>query len=277
MKRCPTCNRSFDDDTLSFCLEDGTPLVRDTASRADSQETLVSPPPFGSPAESGTASPPTQNYGQLPGKATVSASQFYVPPAQAPVPLAPPAKRRRAWPWIVGILLIVLILIGGIVIAVMVIPSMLSVTPNRSPPHPTPTPGWTTTPTPKASPSEEADDVPDDEGEVLSQLNKLEDEWARANVKGDKQALERILADEYSGGENSHSKREYIDSITPDTTIKSWEIKDLTLEQEGDRATVHGTLTNETTTGTQVYSFADKFVWRDHRWQAVSSQTRSVK
>src|SRR5215218_7352756 len=27
MKRCPECRRDYTDDTLSFCLEDGTPLV----------------------------------------------------------------------------------------------------------------------------------------------------------------------------------------------------------------------------------------------------------
>ena len=27
MKKCPTCNRSYSDDTQSFCLEDGTPLI----------------------------------------------------------------------------------------------------------------------------------------------------------------------------------------------------------------------------------------------------------
>src|SRR2546430_1534778 len=126
MKRCPNCNRSFEDDTLSFCLEDGTPLVRDSASRADSQETIVSPPPFVPPADSGVGRPPTQNFGQLPGKATVSASQFYPPPAQA---YTPPPKQRRAWPWIVAILAIIFV-IGGIVIAAFVVPRMLSVTPN---------------------------------------------------------------------------------------------------------------------------------------------------
>ncbi|MEO6052253.1 MAG: hypothetical protein ABIP78_13110 [Pyrinomonadaceae bacterium] len=28
MKRCPECRRDYYDDTLSFCLEDGTPLVQ---------------------------------------------------------------------------------------------------------------------------------------------------------------------------------------------------------------------------------------------------------
>ena len=27
MKRCPTCNRTFTDDALSFCLDDGAPLL----------------------------------------------------------------------------------------------------------------------------------------------------------------------------------------------------------------------------------------------------------
>ncbi|HEY5885057.1 MAG TPA: hypothetical protein VIT88_10245 [Pyrinomonadaceae bacterium] len=40
MKRCPTCNRSYDDHTLSFCLEDGTHLVPDY----DPEATVVGQP-----------------------------------------------------------------------------------------------------------------------------------------------------------------------------------------------------------------------------------------
>lgn len=274
MKRCPTCNRSFDDDTLSFCLEDGTPLIRESAGRADSQETLVSPSPSVPPLET-SGLPSTQTYGQPPGKATVSASQINVPAARA---YAPPPKQRRTWPWVVAILAIVFIVIGGIVIAAIVIPPMLRASRDDNRAQPTPArPESPATPTPKASPVEETDDVPDDEDEVLAQLSKLEEEWTRANVKGDKQALEKILADEYSGGVNEHNKWEYIDSLTPDPSIKSWELKDLTVDQNGDRATVHGTLTAKKEKGEEVYDFEDKFVWRAHRWQAVASHTTSVK
>ena len=38
MKRCPTCNRTFDDEWLAFCTEDGTTLV-------DSQAALPTEPP----------------------------------------------------------------------------------------------------------------------------------------------------------------------------------------------------------------------------------------
>ena len=40
MKRCPTCNRSYADNTLSFCLQDGTRLEPDY----DPEATLVAQP-----------------------------------------------------------------------------------------------------------------------------------------------------------------------------------------------------------------------------------------
>ena len=270
MKRCPKCNRSFDDETLSFCLEDGTPLVRDSAGRADSQATLVSPAP---PSATGVGLPVTETYRQLSGKATVSASVLDVPGVQA---YLAPEKRRSKWPWVVGILALVLLVIGGIVFAAVFIPPMLRVSRNDNRAQPTPTRPQST-PAPGASPAAVADDVPDDEDEVLSQLSKLEDEWTRANVNGDKQALERILADEYVGGATTHTKREYIDSLRPDPEVESWDLVDLTVDQTADRATVHGTLKEETTSGPNAYAFADTFVWRDHRWQAVASRTRGVK
>lgn len=275
MKHCPTCNRSFDDETLSFCLEDGTPLIRDSASRADSQETLVTPSPSVLPPEISSGLPATQAYGQLPGKGTVSSSPFNAPLAQG---YRPPTKQRRMWPWIVGILVLLFLVIAAVVMAI-VIPPLLQASNSNNDNRPQPTPTRSTsepTPTPVPSPTEIAG-VPDDEDEVESQLTKLEEEWADANVKGDKEALERILADEYVGGDNGHNKREYIDTLTPDPSIKSWEISDLTVDQDGDRATVKGTLKDETAKGTDVYQFTDKFVWRDGRWQAVASKTTRVR
>ena len=157
----------------------------------------------------------------------------------------------------------------------VVIPPMLNAANNNNRPQPTPT---RTASTPTPSPSASAwDDVPGDEDEVKSQLTKVEEEWTQANVDGDKKALERILADEYTGGASAHTKREYIDNLVPDPSIKSWELEDLTVDQDGNRATVKGTLKNETEKGTETYKFTDKFVWRDRRWQAVSSKTTSVK
>ena len=50
MKRCPTCQRIYADDTLRFCLEDGTALFSESASTdqtllLDSSQTSEEPPP----------------------------------------------------------------------------------------------------------------------------------------------------------------------------------------------------------------------------------------
>lgn len=46
MKRCPTCTRTFLDDQLSYCTDDGTPLVDQAQSSSfDPQATVLNPPP----------------------------------------------------------------------------------------------------------------------------------------------------------------------------------------------------------------------------------------
>ena len=45
MKRCPSCNRNYTDDTLRFCLEDGTPLTQ-----APLDEPTITTPPAEPPA-----------------------------------------------------------------------------------------------------------------------------------------------------------------------------------------------------------------------------------
>ncbi len=272
MKHCPNCKRSFDDDSLSFCLDDGTPLIAGSGGRADSQATLVSPAPF--PPMDTSSNFPTQAFSQLPGKATINVSGFNQAPSAAYAPTPP---KRSKLPLVLGLTVLAFLLIGGIVAAAIFIPPMLKGTGDGNQAKPKPSPDWKGAPTPNGSPTETASDVPTDEDEVLDQLTKLEDEWARANVKGDKGALEKILADDFTGGAEAPSKRTYIDSVTADPSIKSWDLHDLTVDQNGDRATVKGSMTEETTKGKVSSDFTDKFVWRDHRWQAVASQTGRVK
>jgi hypothetical protein len=268
MKRCPTCKRAFDDDTLSFCLEDGTPLVAEAAARADSQETLVLPR---SPvSESSGGAPSAPSYTQLPGKSTVSAS-----PYQNPYATQSGVAKRKVWPWVVAIVVLLLIVIGGVVTVAVIIPGRLQASGNENRPQPTPSrPVSVATP----NPSPAANDVPTDSDEVLAQLTKLEKEWTEANIKGDKEALEKILADEYVGNDDSsRTKRRYIDSLKADDSVTDWELSDLTVDQTGERAVVNGRLKEETDDGTQAYDFVDTFVWRDHRWQAAASRATRVK
>ena len=266
MKRCPTCKREFE-DSLTYCLDDGSPLVSEVNS--DSDATLVTP----SPNQSGGRRefPPTQ-YGQLPGKATVSASQADIP--VMPTYRATPEK-RRVWPWVVaGLALLFLFVL--VIAAVVAIPKMVGTrTSSRVAPAASPSPDQPDARTPDASTS--GTGAPTDEATVLSQLTELEKQWTVANIEGDKNALERILADEYRGGNPPHTKQQYLDDLKPDPTVKSWELQDLRVALDGDRATLDGYLRQENDQGIEVYSFTDEFVWRDGRWQATGSRTTRVK
>jgi len=223
---------------------------------------------------------PTQTY-NLGGKETVSASQFQIP---APYLSAPAASQRRKWPWVVAILALIFIVVVAVVLIAIAIPRKTRTSGVEGQPQPTPvSPTQTSTPSPAASSaskdnsSEDEDDVPTDKAEVLSSLTKLESDWQQANVNGDKDALEQILADEYIGGANSHNKRQYLNEITHDSSVRSWELQNLSVSQDGKRATMHGNLTQETSRGAEIYEFTDTFVWRDSRWQAVSSHATRVK
>src|SRR5438094_8357698 len=106
MKRCPQCNRTYTDDALSFCLDDGSPL------------TVASGPP---PPDAGA----TLQYPQ-PRDTTPQPTIAYNPPPAAPPPPAwspmppPQTQKRSVWPWLLGIgAVLVLMGIGVIVLIVM--------------------------------------------------------------------------------------------------------------------------------------------------------------
>jgi len=54
MKRCPECRRDYYDDTLSFCLEDGTPLIYGVSNDEPATAVFGVPPLGGSSSESAT-------------------------------------------------------------------------------------------------------------------------------------------------------------------------------------------------------------------------------
>ena len=253
MKRCPTCKRTFEDDSLAYCLDDGSPLVSET--RPDSEPTLVSPAP--PPA---VQMPPTPSPRYEPVVSSLGG-----------------APKRRVWPWVVGGLLVLFFFVI-VIVAVIAIPQIIKKSQNSNRvviDVPTPEPSETSSPKSEESPS--SSEAPTDEDVVQTQLTDLEKRWTQANLDGDKAALEQILADEYSGGDPPHNKRQYIDELKPDTAVKSWELEDLSVDLEGDRATMTGYLRQVTTAGSEVYSFTDEFVWRDGRWQATGSRTVRVK
>ncbi|HEX8144894.1 MAG TPA: hypothetical protein VF553_20160 [Pyrinomonadaceae bacterium] len=125
MKRCPTCNRTYTDDALSFCLDDGAPLLStggDAPSSFDPNATLAYPtprettptPPVSTPrvTPSTQPQPPQSNWSQGPS-------------AQMPYPQQPPPPRKRsALPWILGGAALLLVLGIGFVVLIAILAAM---------------------------------------------------------------------------------------------------------------------------------------------------------
>ena len=67
MKRCPACQRTYEDDSLSYCLEDGAVLLNDGSASSDLAATIIIPEPrMTVPAKPETyrPAPPPQVYAQ---------------------------------------------------------------------------------------------------------------------------------------------------------------------------------------------------------------------
>jgi hypothetical protein len=142
MKRCPTCNRSYLDDTQKFCLDDGATLIEEKTSAFDPQATLVipgaqptSPPvnPYGSGASQGSPGSgagqgsygPGSGQGSIgPGSGQNQQAGSWSPTPQrfSPVPTAP--AKKSMLPWILGGAAVLVIgLIGLIVIVAIAVNS----------------------------------------------------------------------------------------------------------------------------------------------------------
>ena len=124
MKRCPSCNRTFTDVSLNFCLEDGTPLVNDTG--LDPGATLRYTEPHGTNRPVTEIYPP-QSPQQIP-RATV---RYETPPARtaqpdqwSPLPPMPPQKKSNAVWWILGGILVAGVVVVGVAVMILALASM---------------------------------------------------------------------------------------------------------------------------------------------------------
>ena len=265
LKRCPTCKRLFTDPNLSFCTDDGTPLAN---VEEGNEETVVNP------SASGGAEP-------------VKSAPVYQPPSYG----VAAGSRRKVWPWVVGALALALIAVVGLGIAAAVfVPRMLRAAANansipnnrsygrandnRALSNSNTNANSNTAPNEYANENTDNSPAPTDEAEVLSQLRNLEDDWTVANINADKKALDRILADDYVGKSSEgkpQGKAEYLQTIKRDNTIQKWDFENLKASLLGDRATLTGIIRLQVNDKEVAFSFTDKFVWRDGRWQATGS------
>lgn len=141
MKRCPTCNRTYADLSLNFCLDDGTPLTNEAAPTTDLNATIRYPPPRDT-----SEPPPTEIYRPAPTAAPppppprpTSPPPPQPPPQQWTHVPAQPAKKSKAIWWILGGLLAVLVIGVGLMVMIIALASFGSNTnttntrdPNRN-------------------------------------------------------------------------------------------------------------------------------------------------
>jgi hypothetical protein len=270
VKRCPTCNKTFTDRNLSFCIDDGTPLV--PVETPPDEETVVTPSASGGPRATGYEPP------------------NYQPPGSYSGAGAPAGPKRRVWPWVVGLVALVLVMVVGLGIAaaILISRSLRSPSVNVSNRNANVSQNGNYNSNRNSSSASDNSNVapgkdtaaPTDEAQVLIDLTDLENEWTVANINADKNKLDRILADDYVGTSSdgeTQGKAEYLRTIERDTLTQKWEFEDMDVDLNGDRATLTGVVRFETKDQEAVYRFTDKFVWRDGRWQATSSEVTQVK
>jgi hypothetical protein len=129
MKRCPQCNRTYTDDALSFCLDDGSPLVSASAPSSFDPGATVQ-----YPSSRDTSPQPTIAY---PGQAPTPPPPQPVtppppsPPAWSPMPPAAPQK-RSVWPWLLGIGAVLLFMGIGVAILIFAISKVTNGNDNNS-------------------------------------------------------------------------------------------------------------------------------------------------
>ena len=98
MKICPRCQRTYTDDNLNFCLDDGAVLQQQSAAASEPPATVfMNQPPPTNPQASPISQPTVQ-------PAWNTAPQQFG---------APPRKSSKAWIWVLLILGLVVLTCGG--------------------------------------------------------------------------------------------------------------------------------------------------------------------
>lgn len=122
MKRCPQCNRTYTDDALSFCLDDGSPLIGTGAPMSDPSATVQYPSSRDTTPQPTIAFSPSQQAAPPPPPP---------PPAWTPMPPSGPQK-RSVWPWVLGIGAVLVFMGIGVVILIFAVASITNDNNNNS-------------------------------------------------------------------------------------------------------------------------------------------------
>lgn len=115
-------------------------------------------------------------------------------------------------------------------------------------------------------------------------LKDAETHWAEAFKNRDKDALARILADDFIFTDDEgrvHDKAEYIKGATELVKVESYKLDDLAARAIGAAGVVTGRWTGKVTIGGKdasgEFRFTDTFVKRQGRWQVLASQDTRIR
>src|SRR5229473_5015543 len=84
MKRCPSCNETFDEDWLSFCTKDGTTLIEDADSASEPPPTIMAPPVVPRPEPANLNSPAAEYGAPVPKFGARPIQPAWQPPPSPP-------------------------------------------------------------------------------------------------------------------------------------------------------------------------------------------------
>src|SRR5262245_35771259 len=106
MKICPTCRKTYTDESLNFCLEDGSVL---TIAPTEAPPTVMMQQPAPTNPSPGIVPPPQTSPSGF-GQPQQQIQTSWNPQSQYTVQ---PKKSSKTWLWVLGILGLVLLLCGG--------------------------------------------------------------------------------------------------------------------------------------------------------------------
>jgi ketosteroid isomerase-like protein len=180
MKTCPLCKNNYTDNSLAFCLQDGTPLVEIT----DEAETVIS------------ARNPMPTIAQ--------------PNAFATSPMVQEPAKSKTWMVVLATILVTLLLFGGIgiVIAVFMKRNMPAIVENTNTNITKPNVNLAT-PTPTATPTPKPTIKPAEVSAIKGDLENAVEDWKSAIEAFDVDANIDSYADSvdyYKGGKVSRTK-----------------------------------------------------------------------
>ncbi|HEX8139802.1 MAG TPA: nuclear transport factor 2 family protein [Pyrinomonadaceae bacterium] len=257
MKHCPNCYATYEDDSQTYCTNEGTRLASGSAPRSQPQPTILSPSQGSGDL---TASSEFFRSGGAANSWSGSAPSLggQKPWSQVTTETAPAPRRSNLLLMaLVGLAMIVVGLFAGLWLA-----------GRRQ-----------TTASEAATAQQRATELKPDA--LLAELKDVEGKMTEANIKGDKATLERMLAEDYiaiAADGKPYNKAQTLASMEPAASVTSWSIDGAKLLSYGkDAATLTGIITFKTREMVERQQFTDTFVRRDGRWQAFASQSTVLK